>query len=517
MFTVALLLVCLTLIVGQNAKLASDPDHLKTSDTDQMKTVKDYAGLTPQDQQLLIGNINRDIENLDSLIKKKDDLEHHIVVHFDLVDVDADDINLNQARSALQTIDAKKLKLYKESLQASKTKLIRSNGKAQLDVVKEIGYLRENVNTLMEAFQENMKIAETKDHEFEEFDEISSEVEELLIEYIDKDIKDLDEVIKHKNDLQHHIVEHFELEDVDPDDLKLKVAESAIHSVDVDKLKHYEESLQDLKTKLTKSSGKVKSAVVSQIANTRENAKTLFEAFQENIKIAESFDHEFEEHEESMKNLARSKLNSAPPTGKFDDVKLAIDISYPEKVEDAGHVDVESIETKHYENLWANQEPRGNFKPVEQVRPTESIESRQYENFWAKQEAHGNYKPVDQVRPTESIESRLYENFWANQEAHENYKPDEGENSNMESKQWISSTFIPSPFFAIFSMLTLVLMVVLAMAANKRYYKSDKGKFRRVPGASKGTSSPELEVVKEDEGWTSKSWSAKSNRRRKLY
>merc|ERR1711970_1658069 len=403
------------------------------------------------------------------------------------VDVDADDINLNQARSALQTIDARKLKHYKESLQASKTKLIRTNGQAQLDVVKEIGYLRENVNTLMEAFEENMKIAETKDHEFEEFDEISSEVEELLIEYIDKDIKDLDNVIKHKNDLQHHIVEHFELEDVDPDDLKLKVAESAIHSVDVDKLKHYEESLQDLKTKLTKSSGKVKSAVVSQIANTRENAKTLFEAFQENIKIAESFDHEFEEHEESMKNMARSKLNSAPPTGKLDDVKFAIDISYPEKVEDAGHVDVESIE------------------------------SRQYENFWAKQEAHGNYKPVDHVRPTESIESRLYENFWANQEAHENYKPAEGENSSMESKQWISSTFIPSPFFAIFSMSTLVLMVVLAMAANKRYYKSDKGKFRRVPGASKGTSSPELEAVKEDEGWTSKSWSAKSNRRRKLY
>merc|ERR1711970_1660169 len=125
------------------------------------------------------------------------------------VDVDADDINLNQARSALQTIDAKKLKVYKESLQASKTKLIRSNGKAQLDVVKEIGYLRENVNTLMEAFEENMKIAETKDHEFEEFEETSSEVETLLIEYIDNDIKDLDKVIKHKNDLEPHIVEHF--------------------------------------------------------------------------------------------------------------------------------------------------------------------------------------------------------------------------------------------------------------------------------------------------------------------
>jgi len=481
MFTAVLLVACLA-VVGRNAKLAPDADHLKTAE--------DYARLTPQDQQLLIGNINRDIENLDSLLKKKDDLEHHIVVHFDLVDVDADDINLNQARSALQTIDAKKLKLYKESLQASKTKLIRSKGQAQLDVVKEIGYLRENVNTLMEAFEENMKIAETKDHEFEEFDEISSEVEELLIEYIDKDIKDLDKVIKHKNDLEHHIVEHFELEDVDPDDLKLKVAESAIHSVDVEKLKYYEESLQDLKSKLSKSSGKVKSAVVSQIANTRENAKTLFEAFQENIKIAESFDHEFEEHEESVKNLARSKVNSAPPTetGKLDDVKFTIDISYPEEVEEAGYVDVESIESRHFENFWANQEAQGNYKPVEQqVKPTESIESKQYENFWAKQEGHGNHRS------------------------------DEGDPSNIESKQWISSTFIPSPFLAIFSMLTLVMLVVLAMAANKRYYKSDKGKMRRATGASKQISSPELELVKEDEGWTSKSWTASSNRRRKLY
>ena len=254
MFT-SILLLCFY-VISTTCKNTKD-----VADDDGMQTVEDYAGLTPQDQQLLVANINRDIESLDILLKRKDDLEHHLVEHFDLIDVDDDDVNLNQARSALHTIDVKKLKSYKESLQASKTKLIRFHGKDQLDVVREVGYLRENVNTLMEAFKENMKIAESKDHEFEEFEEVSSEVEELLIEYIDKDIEDLNNVIKQKNDLEHHIVEHFELEDVDPDDLKLKVAESAIHPVDVDKLKHYEESLQTLKTKLTQSSGKAKSAV----------------------------------------------------------------------------------------------------------------------------------------------------------------------------------------------------------------------------------------------------------------
>ena len=352
----------------------------------------------------MIANINRDIESLGFLLKKKEDLEHPLVEHFDLIDVDDDDINLNQARSALHTIDVKKLISYKESLQASKTKLIRSHGKDQFDVVREVGYLRENVNTLMEAFKENMKIAETKDHEFEEFEEVSSEVEELLIEYIDKDIEDLDKVIKHKNDLEHHIVEHFELEDVDPDDLKLKVAESAIHSVDVEKLKHYEESLQNLKTKLTHSRGKAKSAVVNQIAYTRENAKTLFEAFQENIKIAESFDHEFEEHEES-KILVRQELNSAPQTEKEkpNDMKWSVDISYPEEVEEIRHVD-----------------------PIQK--------------FWTQQEGNMIYKPVEEIvtRHAESIESRHYENFWAKQEAHGNYKSDEGEHLDIESNQWMS-------------------------------------------------------------------------------
>ena len=209
--------------------------------------------------------------------------------------------------------------------------------------------------------------------------------------------------------MEHHIVKHFELEDVDPDDLKLKVAESAIHSVDVDKLKHYEESLQTLKTKLTQSSGKAKSAVVSQIAYTRENAKTLFEAFQENIKIAESFDHEFEEHEES-RNLVRPELYLAPQTEKekSKDMKLSVDISYPEEVEEIGHVD--PIQTKQYEKFWTQQEGNMIYKPVEEIvtRHVESIESRHYENFWAKQEAHGNYKS------------------------------DEGEHLDIESNQWIS-------------------------------------------------------------------------------
>ena len=358
-----------------------------------MKPVEDFAGLTHQDQQQLIANINRDIESLGILLKKKEDLEHHLVEHFDLIDVDDDDINLNQARSALHTIDVKKLKSYKESLQAAKTMLIRSHGKAQLDVVKEVGYLRENVNTLMEAFKENMKIAESKDHEFEEFEEVSSEIEEMLIEYIEKDIEDLDNVIKHKTNLEHHIVEHFELEDVDPDDLKLKVAESAINSVDVEKLKHYEESLQNLKTKLTQSSGKAKSAVVNQIAYTRENAKTLFEAFQENIKIAESFDHEFEDHEKST-NLAREKLNSVPQTDKekLNGLKLSVDISYPEEVDEILQVD--PIQSKQYEKFWTQQEGDRMDKPVEEVvtRHAESMESRHYENFWPKQEVHGNYK-----------------------------------------------------------------------------------------------------------------------------
>merc|ERR1712243_449799 len=143
-------------------------------------------------------------------------------------------------------------------------------------------------------------------------------------------------------------------------------------------------------TKLTQSSGRAKSAIVSQIAYTRENAKTLFEAFQENIKMAESFDHEFEEHKES-KNLFRPELNSAPQTekGKLNGVKLSVDISYPEELEEIRHVD--PIQTKQYEKFWTQQEGKMIYKPVEEIvsKHAESIESRHYENFWAKLEAMG--------------------------------------------------------------------------------------------------------------------------------
>jgi len=446
------LLVCVASLFGKNGLAIADSDF----SVDWM-TSENFVGISRQDEELLVGNMNNDIENLDRIIQKKDELEHHLVEHFDMVEFNVDDIQLKQAESALQKVDIRKLKFYKESLQKLKMKLSKSKGKAQFDILREIGYIRENANMLIEAFEDNIKIAESKDQEFEEYEEISSEAEELLIEYIDQDIEKLENVIKQKSNLEHHIVEHFELEDqeVSPDGLKLKIAESALHTIDGEKLHSYENSLKDLKAKLMRSNGgKAKSFLVSQIENTRKNAKTIFEAFQENIRLAETFDHEFEEHNEIPAKLSIEESGNP-------NVLLSSDISYLDEI----------------------------------------IENR-------------NPGQVDNVQFSSS---RISE-------------------GNIESERGIIGRLISSPFVAILLAVTLILIgVVIAVIANRVFYKSrnlaeypqdltcvSTCKKEKTPDSRTGlinqqATSPGLELVKEDGGWTSnnwQSWAASSNRRR---
>merc|ERR1719430_22949 len=83
---------------------------------------------------------------------------------------------------------------------------------------------------------------------------------------------------------------------------------------------------------------------------------------------------------------------------------------------------------------------------------------------------------------------------------------------------WIFGEVLSSPFSTVLVVLTFVLLLAMIITtANRIFYKSrtytgstcDTGRGAGDKSAlisSKGTTSPQLEMVKEDAGWTSNNW-----------
>jgi len=287
---------------------------------------------------------------------------------------------------------------------------------------------------------------------------------------MDSDIEDLKNIIKEKEHLEHHIVEHFSLEDVHADELQLKVAENVLESIDVKKLKSYEESLKLLRTKIIQSNGRVNTDLAEEVANTMQNAETLSKAFQKNIEIAVAFDHEFEKHEETatMREAKAPESETETPlpmTTEMSNIKFTFDISYPE------------------ENMPHKAEDDDTNLSFEVIEENEMA--------------------------SEAIKA-------------------EHLNDNLDSGSSIFGKILSSPFSTVLVLITLVLLVaMITTTLNRIFYKpraymgSTYGNGRTSSDKSalisNHTTSPQLETVKEDGGWTSEnwgqSWAATPNRR----
>jgi len=437
--------------------------------------------------------LNAKLRDFDDLKTQIAVLDRHLRKH---------SVGVVEANDVLKDLDEQVIKPYEDELKAVKNKVMDADDWTSTTIVminaildKSEQFLEMSRDKVYKTLDDHVASDEHKnEHKHGEDDhghdstvdyadllteedsvDISSQDEELLIEYMDSDIVDLENIIKEKEHLEHHIVEHFNLEDVDEEILKLKVAENVLESIDVKKLKSYEESLKLLRTQIIQSNGRVNTDLAQQVANTMQNAETLSRAFQKNIEIAVAFDHEFEKHEETA-NIVEVE---APELPTETPVKFTFDISYPEekvvnKVDDVDH------------NLFLETK-----QGVE--RDSEAIE------------AEGLLDNVD--RNSEAIKAERLKD-------------------NVDTDPWIFvKTLLSSPFSTVLVLLTFVLLVaMMATTANRILYKSRTYKGSTCENdksalISKNTTSPQLETVKEDSGWTSnnwgQSWAATPNRRRK--
>jgi len=425
--------------------------------------------------------LNSKLRDLDELKTEIAVLDRHLRKHSEVS-------NFQETNDILKDIDENVIKPYEEGLKLLKEEVIKaSHDSWSAATVVMINTVVEKAETFLEMSRERVlktfddhvaseeHRSEHKHHAddaYSDHDEdhlsdyadlirdddvdVSAQEEDKLIEYMDMEIEDLENIIKKKEDLEHHVVEHFKLKNIDPDELQLKVVENVLHMIDLEKLNSYEKSLQELKSQLRQSNGKVKLEVVDQITETMKNAENLFESFQENIKTSEKFDEEFKELDSAEKLAKMSKpVSEKSEESGLPHLKFTFGISYPEETT------VKDVKQSPYEG--------------------EHLLSKEIED-------------------------------------------DSGNLGFIEHKT-IGKLF-SFPFSAVLTV--LILVVLVAMMATVAYRAVCKSKDKscemgqtpsdRAKLVCRKTRSPELEMVREDDGWTSnnwgKSWAATPNRRK---
>jgi len=284
--------------------------------------------------------INAKIADFEDLKKQIAVLDRHLKKHSEFAD-------FNTTDHMLLDLDEKVIKPYEDGLKVLKNRIVEADhdnwSSTSVDMINDIvskaekfidisyervyGTLDDHLESDEHKNEHAHGHGHSEDHAADYADlitaedetvDVSSEDEELLIEYIDMDINDLENIIKQKDNLEHHIEDHFKLDNVESDELQLVMAENVLQNLDIEKLKAYEKSLQDLKSQIKQSNGKLKLEMVDQISATMEKAEVFLDASQEKLKLVGDLDEEFEVFEETeaqleeIKPITESNVNIDP-------------------------------------------------------------------------------------------------------------------------------------------------------------------------------------------------------------
>merc|ERR1719154_326538 len=128
--------------------------------------------------------------------------------------------------------------------------------------------------------------------------DVSIEDKDIILEYIDMDIKDFKNIKKQKANYENHILDHVNHEHAESDELK--VAEEVLQEVNLDEISSYEASLQAIKAQIMEANGKFKVETIDQISSTMEKAGIYLDASRDRLELVGLLDEEFEEGSEIL-------------------------------------------------------------------------------------------------------------------------------------------------------------------------------------------------------------------------
>jgi len=424
--------------------------------------------------------INAKIADFEDLKKQIAVLDRHLKKHSEFAD-------FNTTDHMLLDLDEKVIKPYEDGLKVLKNRIVEADhdnwSSTSVDMINDIvskaekfidisyervyGTLDDHLESDEHKNEHAHGHGHSEDHAADYADlitaedetvDVSSEDEELLIEYIDMDINDLENIIKQKDNLEHHIEDHFKLDNVESDELQLVMAENVLQNLDIEKLKAYEKSLQDLKSQIKQSNGKLKLEMVDQISATMEKAEVFLDASQEKLKLVGDLDEEFEVFEETEAQLEEFQPITEPNVNI--DQKNEPDIS----------------------------------NAIKKTTTKDTINSKEESSAIARETYLGDSA---EVLPGE------------NRKQHEKAE-------KILIGEGFQLPLLPFHFSATLTILSIVVLVgMVGAAAYRMIHKAQVEKdlscesgcaSDKVGLVTKEMRSPQLEVVNEDDDWNSKKW-----------
>lgn len=133
---------------------------------------------------------------------------------------------------------------------------------------------------------------------------------ELLIEYIDMDIKEFQEIENRKMKFEEHIKKRSESDQLKSGELQLKVAREVLKDVSLQDIKSYEENLQLLKHHIQKSKGLLNVNEIEEMSSVLEIAEAYVEESKDKLKLLGVLELEFEVFKEVESNIMPPKPDS---------------------------------------------------------------------------------------------------------------------------------------------------------------------------------------------------------------
>ena len=207
------------------------------------------------------------------------------------------------------------------------------------------------------------------------------ELEAMLIEYIEKDIKDFEDMKNNIAFLEKHIRHHADVHVADSKELL--EADHVLQELDVKVIKPYELQLESLKSQIFKLNHMFDNETLDQITTIVENVEVFLETSRERIEQVEILEQEWEVAEETfeIENMIRSDEKSS---GKIiieslkpkvsDEAKKKLKLtskvlinSYPVKQIDGSKVSLGKSSTDPAKSMYKKMRQMKMLKKDEQI------------------------------------------------------------------------------------------------------------------------------------------------------
>jgi len=215
------------------------------------------------------------------------------------------------------------------------------------------------------------------------------DLEAMLLEYIETDIKDFEDLKKTIAFLEKHISHHADMHVVNSEELI--EADHMLQELDVKIIKPYEQQLESLKSQILKLNHKFDNETIDQITTIVENVEVFLSTSKERIEQVEVLEQEWEVAEETAgiqdminddekptKNIIIEALKpvvTEEAKKKLMDQRIGVNNAYPARNLGGAKVSIDksSTETKSMYKKMKQMKMLKNDNQLESTPPRSSV------------------------------------------------------------------------------------------------------------------------------------------------